>query len=165
MPDEIEKIAPTEDDIAKLIADSNPDFPLTRDNALAALSPPEGAVFERVAGRDMQGADIIFRYKDGTPFFREVKCIVGGRNSFNRDLQQAVKQLGVPHPIGDVFIQVPSCYPLKEGLQTFFFYRKQKPGALEKYRGICLQVRDETGRILCDAQILEALKEGEQCDR
>jgi len=27
MPDEPEKTTPTEDDIAKLIADSNPDFP------------------------------------------------------------------------------------------------------------------------------------------
>jgi hypothetical protein len=155
-----------EDDIAKLIADTNPDFPLTRVNAQSALTPPEGTVFDRVAGRDMKGADIIFRYKDGTPFFREVKCIVGGRNSFNRDLQKAVRQLGVPHSIGDVFIQVPTCYPLKEGLQTFLFYREQEPGALEKYRGIRLQVRDETGYILYDTQILDTLKEGEQqCDR
>jgi hypothetical protein len=86
MPDEPDKTAPTEDNIAKLIADTNLNFPLTRVNALIALTPPEGAVFERVTGRDMQGADIIFRYKDGTPFFREVKCIIGGRNSFNRDL-------------------------------------------------------------------------------
>ena len=158
MPDETEKTTPTEDDIAKLIADTNPNFPLTRVNALTALTPPKGTVFERVAGRDTQGADIIFRCKDGTPFFREVKCIVGGRNAFNRDLQKAVRQLGAPSPIGDVFIQVPSCYPLKEGLQTFLFYRQLKPGALEKYRGIRLQVHDETGRILYDAQILDALK-------
>jgi hypothetical protein len=46
-------------------------------------------------------------------------------------------------------------------LQTFLFYRKQEPGALEKYRGISLQIRDEMGRILYDAQILDALKEGE----
>ena len=165
MPDEPLQTTPTEDDIAKLIADTNPDFPLTWVNALIALTPPEGTVFGRVAGRDTQGADIIFRYKDGNPFFREVKCIIGGRNSFNRDLQKAVRQLGTPYPIGDVFIQVPICYPLKEGMQTFLFYRKQKPGALEKYRGIRLQIRDETGCVLYDAQILDALEEGELCDQ
>jgi len=159
MPNEPLKTVPTEDDIAKLIADSNPDFPLTRVNALAALTPPKGTVFERVAGRDAKGADIIFRYGDGIPFFREVKCIVGGRNAFNSALSAAVKQLGFPATAGDVFIQVPSHYPLQEGLQTFLFYRRRYPDALEKYQGIRLQVRDEAGSILYDAQILDALKE------
>jgi len=161
MLDESGKTTPTEDDIAKLITDSNPNFHLTCVNALTALTPPAGALFNDVRGRNEAGADIIFQFPDGTQFFREVKCIIGGRNAFNKDLQRAVKQLGVPDSIGDVFIQVPSRYPLKEGLQTFLFYRKQEPGALEKYRGIRLQIRDEMGRILYDAQILDALKEGE----
>lgn len=164
MPDETEKTTPTEDDIAKLIADTNPDFPLTRLNALEALTPPEGTVFDRVVGQDIEGADIIFRYKEGTPFFREVKCIVGGRNAFNSELRTAVKQLKAPTVEGDVFIQIPSRYPLQEGLQTFLFYRRHT-GALEKYRGIRLQVRDEAGCLLYDAHILDALKEGEKCDR
>ncbi|MFQ6043857.1 MAG: hypothetical protein ACE5PV_23635 [Candidatus Poribacteria bacterium] len=45
MPDGTEKTTPTEDGIAELIADSNPNFPLTRVNALTALTPPEGTVF------------------------------------------------------------------------------------------------------------------------
>jgi hypothetical protein len=159
MPNESEKTTPTEDDIAKLIADTNPNFPLTRVNALIALTPPEGAIFERVTGRDIQGADIIFRCKDGTSFFREVKCIIGGRNAFNSDLRTAVKQLEVPVVKGDVFIQVPGGYPLQEGLQTFWFYRRRHPRVLEKYQGICLQVRDENGTILYDAEILDAFKE------
>ena len=165
MPDELDKTTPTEDDIAKLIADSNPNFPLTRANAIAALTPPAGATFNDVRGRGETGADIIFQFPDGTQFFREVKCITGGRNAFNSDLRTAVKQLEVPAVRGDVFIQVPSYYPLQKGMQTFLFYRRQRPDILEKYQGIRLQVRDETGCILYDAQILDALKEGRQCDQ
>ena len=158
-PDEPQKPTPTEDDIAKLIADTNPNFPLTRVNALTALTPPAGAIFRDVRGRGETGADIIFQFPDGTQFFREVKCITGGRNAFNSDLRTAVKQLEVPAVRGDVFIQVPSGYPLQEGLQTFWFYRRRHPRVLEKYRGIRLQVRDETGSSLYDAEILDAFKE------
>ncbi|MFQ6044327.1 MAG: hypothetical protein ACE5PV_26030, partial [Candidatus Poribacteria bacterium] len=128
-------------------------------NALAALTPPAGTIIKDVVGPDKEGADIIFQFPDGAQFFREVKCITGGRNAFNSDLRTAVKQLKVPAIRGDVFIQVPSGYPLQEGIQTFLFYRRRRPDILEKYQGIRLQVRDETGRILYDAEILDASKE------
>ena len=149
MSDEENRL-PSEADIEELIADTNPNFPLTQVNALAALTPPHGAIIERVAGRGVKGGDIIFRFPDGSRFFREIKCITGGRNAFNRRLSRAASQSDAPAGRGDIFVQVRAGYPVREALDYFLFYRRKKPEELGKYRGVRLQVRDETGAVLYD---------------
>lgn len=150
MADEISEFSSTEANIAKLIADTNKNFPLTRVNAKLALTPPSGTAFERVAGPGVAGGDVIFRLPSGKRYVREVKCITGGRNAFNRDVSQAVRQIEASGESGDVFIQVQRGYQVQKALETFRFYRRNYPDALEKYRGIRIQVRDEMGYILFD---------------
>ena len=98
------------DDIEKLIADTNPDFPLSEANAIAALTGPRGSTVLQVAGRSVYGADITFRLPDNTLFHREVKCITGGRNAFNRRISDAFSQFKDEESIGDIFFQVQNNY-------------------------------------------------------
>lgn len=143
------------DDIEKLIADTNPDFPLSEVNAIAALTGPTGSTVIQVAGRSVYGADITFQLPDNTFFYREVKCITGGRNAFNRRLSDALSQFQDEEGIGDIFFQVWKNYDVQSALSYFIMRRQNQFKELDKYRGVRLQVRDETGIILFDNVILE----------
>lgn len=143
------------DDIEKLIADTNPDFPLSEVNAIAALAGPTGSTVAQVAGRSVYGADITFQLPDNTLFHREVKCITGGRNAFNRRISDAISQFQDEESIGDIFIQVRKNYDVQGALAYFIMRRQNQPKELDKYRGVRLQARDETGIVLFDDVILE----------
>jgi hypothetical protein len=75
-----EVTATTEQQATTLIADSNPNFPLTRPNAVRALRGPPGAT-SRVAGPGGEGADVVFEQATESGVVRvrrEIKCIQGG---------------------------------------------------------------------------------------
>src|SRR5438309_11080420 len=78
--------ASTEVDIARLIADTNPDFPLSQVNAVRAVRGPQGAT-RAIAGQGGRGADVVFRGPAASTLRREVKSIAGGaQGSFNRGI-------------------------------------------------------------------------------
>src|SRR6266849_5301410 len=96
--------ASTEADIARLIADTNPDFPLSQMNAVRAVRGPQGAI-RTIAGQGGRGADVVFRGPSASTLRREVKSIAGSaQGSFNREIAAAASQLGYQ---GEVFVQVP----------------------------------------------------------
>jgi hypothetical protein len=121
---------PTEDNIARLIADTNPAFPLTRVNAIRALQGPPGAVVE-VAGLSGQGSDVIF-LAGSRQLRREVKCIVGSaQGSFNREVARAAAQTAYH---GEILVQMP---PGTEALVSYPAFAAAEP-TLGSLRNIML---------------------------
>jgi hypothetical protein len=142
-------IAANPQDVAMLIADSNPKFPLTQTNAEAALKPPPGVSRTEVAGPSGTGPDIRFFGPGGLVILqREVKSIAGNYNSFNQQLSKAAK--GQLQGTGEVFVQVPQGTDIAPWLQTFH----STPGRnLNDYAGVNLQIVDDAGNVLCSCPI------------
>lgn len=141
----------TEKHILELISDSNPAFPLTRNNAIQALEGPLGARVE-VAGPGTKGADITFRQSVVEPGIRgnivlrrEIKCIKGDIRSFDDQVSHAAEQIDFS---GDLFVQMPEN---TDGLKTILRWRgmrKSNPAALGRYRSIQIRIVDPGGSIL-----------------
>ena len=138
----------TEENIARLIADTNPDFPLTRVNAIRALQGPQGAIAE-VAGSSGQGADIIFR-AGSRLLSREVKSIVGGaQGSFNREVAHAAAQIAYA---GEILVQMPQG---TDALRFILRFRgsRSNPIQLEKYRAVRITIVDPLGMVLFEGSL------------
>lgn len=87
-----------------LVADSNPEFPLTRDNAEAVLRDGPPDTTPQSAGEGVQGADVKFVDDNGDVILqRENKSISGGYNSFNSAINTARDQIEYN---GEVWMQV-----------------------------------------------------------
>ena len=139
---------PTEENIARLTADTNPDFPLTRVNAIRALQGPQGAVVE-VAGLSGQGADVIFR-AGSRLVRREVKCIVGSaQGSFNREVARAATQIAYH---GEVLVQMPQGTDALRLISRFRGSRAD-PGQLEKYHAVRITIVDPLGTVLFEGAL------------
>ena len=136
--------ASTEVDIARLIADTNPDFPLSQVNAGRAVRGPQGAI-RAIAGQGGRGADVVFRGPAASTLRREVKSIAGGaQGSFNREIAAAASQLGYQ---GEVFVQVPrGTAALNKVLR--FRGARQSPADLGLYRSVHIIIVDDVGTVL-----------------
>jgi hypothetical protein len=142
-------MAPTEEHIARLITDTNPDFPLTRANAIRALQGPQGASVE-VAGLAGQGADVVFRV-GACLLRREVKSIGGAaQGSFNREVAHAAAQVGYQ---GEILVQVP---PETEALRLIARFRgsRSDPAQLGKYRAVHITLVDPLGMVLYEGPLV-----------
>jgi hypothetical protein len=139
---------PTEENIARLIADTNPAFPLTRVNAIRSLQGLQGDVVE-VAGRSGQGADVVFR-AGSRLLRREVKCIVGStQGSFNREIARAATQIAYH---GEILVQMPQG---TEALRLVSRFRgsRSDPGQLEKYHDVRITIVDPLGTVLFEGAL------------
>ena len=139
---------PTEEHIARLIADTNPAFPLTRINAIRALCGPQGAVVE-VAGPAGQGAAAVFRTGSGL-VRREVKSIAGeAQGSFNREVAHAAAQVAYE---GEILVQVPQG---TEALRLISRFRgsRRDPALLGKYRAVHITIVDPAGTVLFEGPL------------
>jgi hypothetical protein len=141
-------MATIEGNIARLIADTNPAFPLTRVNAIRALSGPQGAMAE-VAGPAGRGADVVFRAGSYT-LHREVKSIAGGaQGSFNREVAHAAEQIAYR---GEILVQVPHG---TDALRLVARFRgsRPEPAQLGKYRSVSLTIVDPSGTLLWEGPL------------
>jgi hypothetical protein len=128
--------------VAKQIGDSNKDFRLTRTNAELALRGPVGST-PTVAGRGVQGGDVIFRNANGTVVFRrEVKCLTGFGN-FSDEMSRAAKQVEYD---GEVFVQVPTGTDLRAVINKFWGPRTDDD--LSKYRYVWVVFHQPDGKPL-----------------
>jgi hypothetical protein len=140
----------TEQQIAALIADSNPAFPLTRINAIRALSDFPGFT-PQVAGPGGAGADVVFR-RGHVAFRREVKAIAGGaQGSFNREVGHAAEQIGYD---GDILVQMPAG---SDGLRSVRRFRGSRPtpADLGIYRSVRITIVDPAGTLLWEGNLVE----------
>lgn len=141
-------MAPTEEHIARLIADTNPAFPLTRVNALRALRGLQGAVVT-VAGPGGQGADVVVHTSSGL-VRREVKSIAGGaQGSFNREVAHAAVQIAYA---GEILVQVPQGAEARRLIARFRGSRRSS-AQLEKYRMVYVTVVDPGGAVLFEGPL------------
>jgi hypothetical protein len=139
---------PTEENIARLIADTNPDSPLTRVNAIRALQGPQGAIV-KVAGSSGQGADVIFQ-AGSRLLCREVKSIVGGaQGSFNREVAHAATQIAYR---GEILVQMPQGTDALRFISRFRGSRPD-PTQLEKYCAVRITIVDPLGTVLFEGSL------------
>lgn len=131
-----------------LISDTNPDFPLSVENAVWALAGPEGSV-PQVAGPGGEGADIVFIRDGEVVLRREVKSIVGSaQGTFNREISHAAKQVEYD---GEVLVQVEAGRDAQSLVRSF---RGSRPSeALQKYEGVKIVIVDSSGRVLYDGPL------------
>jgi|GEM_PF-5999115 len=141
-------MATTERNISRLIADTNPNFPLTRVNAMRALRGPQGAMVE-VAGPAGQGADVVFCTGSHT-LRREVKSIAGrAQGSFNREVAHAAEHIGY---CGELLVQVPQGTNALR-LVSRFRGSRPDPAQLGKYRSVHLTIVDPSGTLLFEGPL------------
>ncbi|MEU5695063.1 hypothetical protein [Actinosynnema sp. NPDC020468] len=128
--------------VGELLGDSNPNFPLTRQNAEAMLRGGPPGTRPEVAGPGGEGADVVFRDADGEIVGRrEAKASDGTYASFNSELTHATKQV---RRNGEVWFQVPAGTDAETWVRR---WQGQRPGAgLDKYTDVTLVVRDVNGR-------------------
>jgi hypothetical protein len=118
-------------------------------NAIRALTGPPGAV-ARVAGPDVQGADVVFRLRgpSGIEIMRrEVKSIAGqGMGSFNSQVAVAADQVLLG---GNVLVQIPAG---TNALQLVLRFRGARvpagAAALGRYRSVSITLVDPSGAVL-----------------
>ncbi|CCH32514.1 hypothetical protein ABZ816_23745 [Actinosynnema sp. NPDC047251] len=127
--------------IDELVRDSNPNFPLSRENAEAILRGGPPGTTPEVAGPGGEGADVVFRDANGEVVGRrEAKASDGTYASFNSELTHATKQV---QRNGEVWFQVP---PGTDAQTWVRRWQGQRPGAgLDKYTDVTLVVRDSNG--------------------
>jgi hypothetical protein len=130
--------------INNLIEDSNPNFPLTRENAEAILRGGPPGTKPHVAGPGGEGADVEFRDENGNVVLRrETKASDGTYNSFNSELTHATRQ--IRHD-GEVWFQVPPGTDAESWVRR---WQGQRPDAgLDKYSDVVLVIRDGNGQEL-----------------
>jgi RHS repeat-associated protein len=136
--------ASTEAEMARLIADSNPRFPLTRENALRAVRGPQGAT-THVAGRGGSGSDILFKGPGSGVLRREVKSIAGGaQGTFNTEVAKGARQVGYQ---GEVLVQMPEG---TDAVRKVLGFRGSRPtpADLGVYRSIDITIVDPSGKVL-----------------
>ncbi len=139
----------TEEDVQKMLQDTNPKFPLTRNNAVRALDGPEGTHVE-IAGQGGEGADITFVDKHGNVVLhREVKCIQGtGQGTFNREISKAASQAQYN---GQIFVQMPEGTDAARYIARFRGARSTAD--LAKYNTVSITIADPAGNILWSGPI------------
>lgn len=142
-------MTPIEANIARLIADTNPNFPLTRVNALRALRGPPEAMVE-VTGPAGRGADVVLRV--GSHLMRrEVKSIAGGaQGSFNREIAHAAAQIAYA---GEILVQVPQGTEAWRLVARFRGSRRD-PAQLGKYRTVHITIVDPAGTVLFEGSLV-----------
>ncbi len=141
--DPFDDLSPAERErlINELIEDSNKDFPLTRANAEAILRGGPPGTTPEVAGPGTEGADVVFRDKDGNIVAaREAKNTDGTYNTFNGELKQATKQIGNN---GEVWFQVPPDTDADSWIRRWQGQRTDEQ--LAKYGDVVVVVRDSSG--------------------
>ena len=136
--------ASTETDVANLIADSHPEFPLSRVNAIRAVTGPQGAIRE-VAGPEAEGPDVVLKGPGGKRLRREVKSIAGrAQGSCNKALAHASSQIGYQ---GEILIQMPrGTNALRHVLR--FRGSRMSPAELGVYRSVSIIIVDDMGMVL-----------------
>ncbi|WP_437761871.1 PAAR-like domain-containing protein [Sorangium sp. So ce764] len=139
----------TPSDVNALIADSNPEFPLTQKNAENILGTGPTGSTARVAGSGGAGADVTFEDPHGNIVGRrEVKCIGGSsQGAFNKQVSHAAKaQAGSG---GEVFVQVKrSTSPDDASRMVARFRGSRTADDLTKYSGTKLVITDTEGNTL-----------------
>lgn len=127
--------------IEVLTSDSNEDFPLPRENAVAALRGGPPGTTPEVAGPGEAVPDVQFRDADGNVVLaRELKNTSGTFNSFNTELTHATRQLNYR---GEVWFQVPEGTNGEQWVRNWQNFRSD--AGLEKYRDVNVVVRTDTG--------------------
>ena len=116
---------------------------------------PDGSL-GTVAGENVAGADVIFP----NGFKREVKCVAGGYNSFNRDASHAARQLSDAsgHFSGEVLIQVKAGTDVSTWASQFARGR-QTADARAKYKDVSLRIVDDEGKQLYHGPLAPPPKE------
>ncbi|MDX8037103.1 hypothetical protein SK803_43515 [Lentzea sp. BCCO 10_0856] len=127
--------------IDELIEDSNKDFPLTRENAREILRNGPPGTTPEVAGPGTEGADVVFRDKDGNIVAsREAKNTDGTYNTFNGELKHATKQI---NNNGEVWFQVPPDTDADSWIRRWQGQRTDEQ--LGKYGDVVVVIRDSAG--------------------
>lgn len=131
--------------IENVMSDSNPVFPMTRENAEAVLRGGPSGTTPRVAGEGVAGGDVQFVDAGGnTVFVRENKSIGGGYNSFNKEIRHAASnQL---NGSGEVWVQVRPGTDVDSWIRKFQGSRPAE--RLVNYAGVDVIFRDPSGNVL-----------------
>ncbi|PRX92484.1 hypothetical protein [Allonocardiopsis opalescens] len=130
--------------VERLIADSNPRFPLAPVNAEAALRGGPPGTKPVVAGEGVKGADIEFVSDTEVRLKRENKSIGGGFNSFNRHLDHAIQEQ--LDGSGEIWIQVRPGTDVDRWIRRWQGVRTD--GRLADYDGVAVVFRDSEGTSL-----------------
>jgi len=134
-----------------LVADSNPEFPLTRDNAEAVLRDGPPGTTPQSAGEGVQGADVKFVDDNGDVVLRrENKSISGGYNSFNSAIDKAKDQIDYN---GEVWIQVRPCTEVDSWIHRWQGTRTD--ARLGEYTNVDVVFRDTNGNPLGRYNLVE----------
>lgn len=130
--------------IDELIADSNPNFPLTEATAEAILRSGPPGTKPVVGGPSAEGADTRFVDADGNEVARiENKSIAGGPNAFNRQMGHAAGQVDYD---GTVAVQVkPGTDPL-DWMHKFTGNRTDEQ--LARFENVDVVFYDENGNVI-----------------
>jgi hypothetical protein len=127
--------------INELIEDSNKKFPLTRENAEEILRNGPPGTTPEVAGPGTEGADVVFRDKDGNIVAsREAKNTDSTYNTFNGELKDATKQI---KNNGEVWFQVPPDTDADSWIRRWQGSRNDEQ--LAKYGDVVVVIRDSNG--------------------
>lgn len=138
-------------DLYTAIEDSNPDFRLTPNNAITALTGPDGTVRVEVAGPSGTGGDIKFYDDKGNLIFtRENKCLTTtSRSGFNGAVSDAMHEIPDGQP-GEIFLQMqPGTNPddIASWVKRYMGSRIAA-GQADKYKNILIKVVDPSGNVI-----------------
>ncbi|WP_203929262.1 hypothetical protein, partial [Virgisporangium ochraceum] len=146
-PDPFDQLPPERQQqlIDDVIADSNKDFPMTRENAEAVLRGGPPGTTPHVAGPGVAGGDVQFRDPDGnTVLARENKSIGAGYNAWTKEVRHAAQdQLDGS---GEVWVQVRNGSDVDSWVRRF--QGSRTPERLADYENVDVIFRDADGNLL-----------------
>jgi hypothetical protein len=124
---------------------------LSEENAIRAVTSGPAGSTALVVGGHVEGADILFLDSSGKVVAQtEIETTQGTFSTFNTAVSRAAVQL---EHNGKVLVQVPAGTDAASWLRRFRGSRS-KPGELDKYKDVSIEMLDPSGNILYDGPIV-----------
>jgi hypothetical protein len=150
-------------DVFDVIRDSNTQFRLSETNAVDALISPDGTATVKVAGKGVEGADILFLDSSGNVILgREIKCFTGQGSSTKAVLKAGLKQLQLDNKNGakEILIQLPAGTTKEDaesrlaGMRGGKEVKELTAEDVTKLQSVQITIVDPSGKVLASESVL-----------